>query len=155
MKRKAKPKVLNSILIALIVIFVISFSLHVYLSIFKLASFSVLAACDSKGVEILKQKGFIVSGSFGFDDSDLNNTGVIFTSFSDSVLQPVITVRDINDTSTLKHEICHFKQFTQQRLFTCNEADKLFWNEAECYFKQQIPGLYSKDINKFINKSII
>lgn len=92
--------------------FYLNFSLLV-VSVFYPAYFSTVDSCEN-----LKVKREVVGKFYVVDGS------------------PRIDIYD-NNLFTLKHELCHYQQWQEGRLFSCEDIQMKYLNEAECYFKEK------------------
>jgi len=156
----SKRNTLKIIFIILIIMFSITSMVWIYQNILKKSYFSYVGACRPDGAEILKDSGLVEVGSANFIPIDTNlsdfdpssppsNEDLNFTE-----LKCVISLSSL-DKGLLRHELCHCAQFERKDIFLCSQPLGVFINEMECYIIEETPWAYIREVNKFINETII
>jgi len=121
----------NKILIILLSLLVVFYFLYLISDTLILAYQSVEYSClIEKGVsieqvkEIASDNGLQIDGSFSVRvDNNIISTSADIYNASPEVI---------------KHEMCHKRQFEQNRLFSCNNKILKYFNELECYLLQEL-----------------
>ena len=120
------------ILSAILIFFVIISLSILASSVLKPAYYSVLASCY--GEDALNNTGYSVRGSFAVE---YNITRAANGKDETICASPIIYAKDFADLEALKHEECHYRQYLRRALNTCNNKIGLYFDEVECYVKQQ------------------
>jgi len=96
------------------------------------AYYSVIGECTVNGNKIAESNGYKVGGTFTIN-YNTNNTS------TENCSQPQLKIAyTANRTDLLRHELCHLKQYTQHRIYGCDNLIGIYKNEAECYLKQHL-----------------
>lgn len=131
--------VLVVILLVFIVLLVVSLAVFSFRAVFQPAYFSFANACLGFDEEQLEARGLFIAGltNVSFDETNETTITVEITEF---------------DERTIRHELCHIKQFQSNRLFGCNQPFRKYLNEVSCYTKQFFP-LYNDEIEALRNQT--
>jgi hypothetical protein len=86
-----------------------------YENIFYPAYLSVASVCFPNGAEYVESKGYTQGGQFNLTDQTIT-----------------IFVPDF-DGSVNRHELCHKKQYSEGKIYTCSNMLFMFFNEIEAY----------------------
>ena len=126
--------------------------LYVFISILKPAYYSMIVDCIEDGEDIIDNNGYYVVGETAISTKNrtLTNNTIEIT-----ILSPdnYITLYK-NSTKVLKHELCHYYQFVENRMPTCNNLSKVYLIEVECYIKEKLP-IYNREIKEYIKNTNI
>ena len=106
----------------LYIILSVIFSVILFAILYKFILFpsylSIASSCFVDGDEIVAEAGYYTVGSFTVSDN-----------------QTVIAVT-IPDLTIVRHEECHKKQWEENRIYDCNNINRMYFNEVEAYLAQ-------------------
>lgn len=111
-----KGRTIVIILLSIIVMIILS-SISYKFILFP-AYLSIASACFVDGDAIVAEAGYYTAGSFTIDNN-----------------QTVIEVKTL-DPKAIKHEECHKKQYEENRIYDCNNINRMYFNEVEAYSAQ-------------------
>ena len=94
---------------------------ELYSKVLYPAYLSVITVCNVGGEEELGEAGYVILGKV-----ETTPTNVTLTLYSE-------------ESFVLKHELCHIKQWQQNRLYSCDNRLFMYFNEIECYIIQTTP----------------
>ncbi len=129
-------KLLTKILIALPVFFLFFF---LYNSVLFPAYLSTVYGCNTQST-ILKDNGYVLSAVFTTSPIEENSTHSLESGANCSTEgTPKIIYYQNYDKKTQKHELVHYYQFINRRLYSCDHPYLKFFNEVEAYFSSYLP----------------
>ena len=134
--------------------FILSILALFYYSTVRLAKISTIADCFENGTAFVEDKyGVKRSGQAFLLPKGVNLSDINFSAGTrrfPSNSEDFVCIIQLFSTrkSTIKHEICHCKQFKEMRINECTDLQVVFNNELECYIKQRIPFIYANEIKE-------
>lgn len=138
-KKLVKKKFYYYVLLFLGLMLILSLSLLYNRLISYPAYLSVKTSCNFESVqEANKDLGNVDRMVAGATVRDVNTDEVFIYLY-------------VNDTITLRHEICHVLQIKDKRLNECSQPIRKWFDEQECYIRQYLP----MDVDKYTNSSNI
>ena len=135
MNKKKYDKYLSIIAIisfAIGILLLIALFVLLIAKIFYPAYLSVAGVCFDLSEEELAERGYFVAGETLLNVTEEGEEEVTIT-FA------------VGSDITLRHEICHYKQITKNKLYGCFQPFLKYINEVACYTKQYLP-LYEEEM---------